>query len=298
MREHVRRVVVAVAVVALLTAACGGGTDGLGDQPAAVVESWRLVSLDVAGQPVQIARPLFLDVTEDGFRAATTCNSVSGQYGGELMTTAMLCLGTANDVERFMVQALRIEPSRDDNTLVFDDGEVRLVYEAFTDPGPTDLFAVLGDSEANVDESMLPSEQATGTVAPDFETLVPLASPSAEVDLFLAQFDDQVCLVYGTARAMDKYCAEPRLAAEVSRAIDIPIYGPPSLRVALIPDAFGSAVSELTSLGSYSANVLIVRADAPEGTVLLTDDQGNTLQLVIPPPWTDRINASSTLPAP
>ena len=212
------------------------------------------------------------------------------------MTTSMACPDAATDGERYMTEAFRTEPSEGGGQLVFDDGNVRLVYEAFTDPQPADLFAVLGDPNASVDESMLPSEQATGTVPPDFEALVPVPSPSSDVDLFVAEFNGNICLVYGTATAIDKHCDAPRYAVAISYAIDIPIYEPPIIRVALIPDRFGPAVAARPDLGRYDSNILTVRADVPDGRHVLTDDEGNSLRLVIPPPWIDPMAASRTDP--
>jgi hypothetical protein len=148
----------------------------------------------------------------------------------------------------------------------------------------------------SVDESALPSEQATGTVPPEFEALVPVPSPSSDVDLFLAAFGGNVCIVYGTAASMDKYCNAPRFAEASSHAIDIPIYEPPIMRVALIPDRFGAAAAARPDLGTYESNILTVRTDAPEGQHVLTDDEGETLLLVIPPPWIDPMAASRTDP--
>ncbi len=112
-----------------------------------------------------------------------------------------------------MSQAYENEPTRDGDQLVFDDGSVRLVYKAFTDPQPAELFAVLGDPSLSVDESQLPPENVTGSVPPDFKSLVPLPSPSNDVDLFLGTIDGNVCIVYGTHDAMDKWCDSARLVA-------------------------------------------------------------------------------------
>ena len=70
----------------------------------------------------------------------------------------------------------------------------------------------------------------------------------------------------------------------------------PILRVALIPDRFGPAAAARPDLGTYASNILIVNADVPPGNETLTDDQGNTLTLVVPPPWTDPMAASRTVP--
>jgi hypothetical protein len=131
---------------------------------------------------------------------------------------------------------------------------------------------------------------------PDLEALVPIPSPSSDIDLFLAQFDGNVCLVYGTATAMDKFCEAPRVAAAASTAFDIPIYGQPIARVALVPDDFAPAAAARPELGAYDSNILILRADAPVGKHTLTDDEGNTLMLLVPPPWTDPMAASRTDP--
>ena len=64
----------------------------------------------------------------------------------------------------------------------------------------------------------------------------------------------------------------------------------------MVPDRFGPAAAGRPDLGRYESNVLIVRADVPEGKHTLTDDEGNTLLLLIPPPWTDPMAASRTDP--
>ena len=208
----------------------------------------------------------------------------------------MLCPDAGMLGERYFSQALQVEPTEQSGQLIFDDGHVRLVYQAFVEPLLTDLFAVLGDPNASVDEAMLPSEQATGTVPPDFDALVPIPSPSNEIDLFLADLDGNPCLVYGTAHTMDEFCNPLRTAAEISPVTDIPIYEQPIMRVALIPDGFGSAAAARPDLGTYESNILIVDADVPPGNHTLTDNQGKTFMLVVPPPWTDPTAASRTVP--
>lgn len=304
-----RAAVLAVAVT-ILAAGCGD-PESVSGQPLTttvpgslaedvalptVTSSWRFVSLDVDGEAVAIEQPLFLDVTDDGFNAGTTCNSVTGQFGGELIMTAMGCPGLPAEVQNYMVQALRTTPTMDSEQLAFDDGDVRLVYEAYTQPLPTDLFAVLGDPSASVDETALPAEQATGTVPPDFDTLVPVPSPSSDVDLFLAEVGGNVCLVYGTATSLNQNCQSPRYAEISSYAVDIPIYEAPIVRVALIPDRFGAAAAARPDLGAYESNIFIVSGEAPEGRHVLTDDHGDTMALIIPPPWVDPMAASRTVP--
>jgi hypothetical protein len=165
-------------------------------------------------------------------------------------------------------------------------------------PTPEDLFAVLGDPTASVDESALPPESVTGSVPPDYAALVPLASPSDEIDLFLGRLDGDICIVYGTASTMDKWCTEPRFAATRAPAVDLPIYGPPLVRVALIPDRFAAAAAARSDLGTYETNLLVVTDSAPAGRYVLTDDTGEELDLVIPPPWVDPMAASTSLPTP
>ena len=131
-----------VATVAMLAfTACGRADEAASGVPLPTVESsavraepgllgtWRFESLEVDGVPFTIDRQLFLDITVDGFRAETTCNAVSGPLGGEISTTLMVCgTAAATDGERFMSQALRNQPVQSDDQLVFDDGNVRLVY--------------------------------------------------------------------------------------------------------------------------------------------------------------------------
>jgi heat shock protein HslJ len=292
----VRPTVVVAAALIVLLVGCGEEARSGEPRAASPISSWRFTSLEVDGEPVAVDKPLFLDITDDGFQASTTCNSIGGHFGGELWMTAMGCPSRANEIERYFAQALRVEPTEQGDQLVFDDGHIRLVYESFVDPLPADLFAVLGDADASVDESKLPPEQATGTVPPVFEALVPIPSPSTDIDLFLADLDGNICLVYGTATAIDKFCQAPRAAAEISYATDIPFFEQPTLRLALIPDRFASAAAERPDLGKYSANILIVGADAPQGTHTLADAEGNTFRLVVPSPWTDPMAASRTDP--
>jgi heat shock protein HslJ len=137
-------VVVAAALIVLLV---GCAEDARSGEPvaAAPISSWRFTSLEVDGQPVAVDKPLFLDITDDGFEASTTCNSIGGQFGDELWMTAMGCPSRANEIERYFAQALHVEPTEQGDQLVFDDRHVRLVYEAFVDPLPADLFAVVPD---------------------------------------------------------------------------------------------------------------------------------------------------------
>ncbi len=201
--------------------ASGCGRDG------AVSEgTWRVVSLNVGGEPFEIEQPLFMDITAGGFNAATTCNWQSGEFDGDIMSTAMSCGDEAAMAgETYMRQAFDRKPTERDGQLIFENGNVQLVYERYDVPSPEDLFAVLGDPTASVHESALPPEAATGSVPPDYTALVPVASPSSEIELFIGQLDYRICIVYGTATAMDKWCAEPRFAATQAMAVDLPIYG-------------------------------------------------------------------------
>lgn len=113
--------------------------------------------------------------------------------------TAMFCGNPAGSTERLMVQALGTEPVDDGDRLVFDDGEVRLVYETFREPSAADLFAILGNPTAAVDEGALPSAETTGSVPPEFEMLAELPSPSPDVELWIGVLDGSICLVHGTA---------------------------------------------------------------------------------------------------
>ena len=255
--------------------------------------------MEVGGEAFQVGQPLFLDITEDGFRAATTCNWASGNFGDGVVTTDMGCLDeSATAGEGYMVQAFRVGPVEQDDQLVFDDGTVRLVYESFTDPTPSELFAVLGDPSRGVDASALPSEEVTGTVPPYFDTLVPMPSPSSEVDLFLSVFKGHVCVVYGTATALDKWCHEPRFAAERSLVTNIPIYGAPLFRIALIPDSFAIGLTDRADLGTYSDNLLIVSDTAPAGSHSISNETGETFTIVIPPqPATTSPTTSSAAPS-
>lgn len=49
--------------------------------------------LRVDGRAFPVDGPLFLDITVEGVSAMTTCNTVSGQFGGEHTSTAMGCPG-------------------------------------------------------------------------------------------------------------------------------------------------------------------------------------------------------------
>ncbi|MAT04665.1 MAG: hypothetical protein CL424_06450 [Acidimicrobiaceae bacterium] len=270
---------------------------GCGADDAALEGTWRVASLQVDDQPFEIGQPLFMDITANGFNAATTCNWQSGEFGGEIMSTLMGCVGgNAAEGETYMRQAFDSKPTERDGQLVFENGDVRLVYERYDVPAPADLFAALGDPATSVGESELPAESATGSVPPNFTALVPVTSPSGEIDLFLGQLDDHICIVYGTATAMDKWCTEPRLAATQARAVDLPIYSQPLVRVALIPDRFAAAAAARTDLGSYETNVLTVNSDAPAGRYVLMADMGEELAVVIPPPWVDPMTASTSLP--
>lgn len=283
----------ALPIAAIVVASGCGGADEVSPG------TWRLVSLTVDGEPFEIDRPLFMDITEDGFRAATTCNWQSGQFGGQIMSTLMACGDeTATAGETYMREAFNRNPVERDGQLVFDSDNVRLVYAAFDVPRPEELFAALGDPSLSVDESELPSEQATGSVPPNYESLVPVASPTGEIEMFLGQLGGNICVVYATATAMDKSCAEPRFAATIGVVVNIPIYGEPQLRVALIPDRFASAAAARPDLGSYESNILIVRDDAPAGRHVLRDESGAELPLVIPEPSVDPRTASTSLPDP
>lgn len=256
---------------------------GCGADDAASEGTWRVVSLEVDGDPFEIEQPLFMDITADGFHAATTCNWQSGEFGGEFMSTLMGCPGDAAAGEAYMRQAFNSKPTERDGQLVFKNGNIRLVYERYNVPAADDLFTILSDPTASVDESELPPESATGSVPPDYAALVPVASPSGEIDLFLGQLDDNICIVYGTASAMDKWCTEPRFAATQVLAVDLPIYSQPLVRVALIPDRFAAAAAR-TDLGNYESNLLIVNDDAPAGRHVLMDDTGAELAIINPPP--------------
>lgn len=280
----------------LLLVAAVALVSGCGGDDAAREGTWRVVSLQVDDEPFEIEQPLYMDITADGFNAATTCNWQSGEFGGDIMSTLMDCPGDAAAGETYMRHAFDSKPTERNGQLVFDDGDLQLIYERYDVPSPEDLFAVLGDPTSSVDESKLPPESATGSIPPDYSSLIPVASPSSEIELFLGQLGDGICIVYGTATAMDKWCTEPRFAATQTAATDIPIDGQPLLRVAIIPDRFAAAAAARTDLGSYESNILFVNDHAPAGRYVLVDDSGAELAVVNPPPWVDPMAASTSLP--
>ncbi len=62
-----------------------------GSRSASSDGTWRFKSLHVDGEQVPIEQPLFMDISNDGFSASTTCNTVSGDFGSDIMTTLVLC---------------------------------------------------------------------------------------------------------------------------------------------------------------------------------------------------------------
>jgi hypothetical protein len=128
----------------LLPVVAAGLASGCGGDDASLEGTWRFVSLQVDGEPFEIDQPLFMDITADGFYAATTCNWQSGEFGGDVMSTAMGCGDEAAAAgEAYMRQAFDRKPIERDGQLVLENGDVRLVYEAYDVPAPDDLFAVL-----------------------------------------------------------------------------------------------------------------------------------------------------------
>ena len=290
-------------VVVLLLVAAGCGDDEPAarspepipgaDTSSSAIGDWKFVSLEVDGRPIEILRPLSLGITDSGFRASTTCNSVSGELGvGVVEMTAMGCDGSAGTNEGHMIAAFDVDPGVDGDRLVFDTGNVRLVYERITEPEPepAELYAVLADDDALVDPSVLPSEQVTGSVPPDVDRLVRLPSPDPAVELFLALFQGKACVVDVAGPTIDQTCP----GAEYASAFDVPRYEQPIVRIALIPDRFAAAVSTRNDLGTLDGNVLAVSSDAPVGEHVLFDDEGERFVLVIPPPWIDPMAAAST----
>jgi heat shock protein HslJ len=98
-----------------IASACGA-TEGPGAASKSL-GSWRLVSFAVDGQEFPVDGRLFLEITDEGFSAMTTCNAISGQFVGELMSTAMGCPGARADGERYMSQAVRTVPNVDDDQM-------------------------------------------------------------------------------------------------------------------------------------------------------------------------------------
>jgi hypothetical protein len=266
-------VVTSLGLTALL-AACG-------DESAP--ETWRLVTFEVAGDLRPIDEPLFLEVDGDGFAAETPCNTVRGEFGGPLASTAMACDPGRTESEALMTQAFADEPVEIDGRLVFVEGDVRLIYESFVEPVTFDLIAVLGDERRSVDASALPPESATGTVPPDYDALIPVASPVPTIDLFLASLDGRPCVVYGTETSIGSACTGPRELSFRTRTVNVPQDDPSYLRVAIIPDDFG-AVADRSGLGTYDTNLLIVADAVPAGTQVLTNTAGNTLAVMIGEP--------------
>ncbi len=269
------RLALALVIVAVAVGACGGESfEG----------TWRLVSFEVDGEPFPTEGPLFLEVGGDGFRAETPCNSVGGEFGGPLSATRMACVGElAMEGEALMTQALGSEPVEIDGRLVFVGGDVRLIYEPFTDPSATDMIAVLGDERRTVDTSALPPASATGTVPPDYDVLIPVPSPVPTIDLFLGSLDGMPCVVYGTESSVGSACSSPRELAFRTRAVNVPANDPSYLRVAIVPDDFADAAA-LSGLGTYETNLLVVADDVPAGNQVIANTAGNELTVLIGEP--------------
>lgn len=281
-RHRRRSTTTFVAALVALVGACGDGS---------VEGTWRLASFEVAGEPVAFDGPLFLDVNGDGFRAETTCNRLEGEFGGEIASTAMGCSEPAHEGERRMTEALADGPVEVDGRLVFVGGDVTLIYEPFTDPDPEQLVSVLADERRDVDESALPPASVTGSVPPDYAALVPMRSPSPDIDLFVGSLDDGICVVVAAESRVGTSCSSTRDLAFETEAVRLPAGDAAGVRVALVPDRFAQPAAR-SELGTFDGNLLVIAEDVPAGSHVLTNTAEETLRLEIvdppidPPPTT------------
>lgn len=140
MSNPIARTAVAVALLALFVAACGGSSassrppDAVAGWPATLAgTNWGVVS--VAGQPSVPASTPFIGFTADRAQGTGGCNQFGGGYTydpttgtlklGELMMTLMGCIGPQGDFESVFVGALQ-GPLQVSQTA---DGSGNLVFE-------------------------------------------------------------------------------------------------------------------------------------------------------------------------
>lgn len=122
-RAHIARTTLAIAIVALLVAACGGSSSSASPLsvtppccPATLAgTNWGVVS--VAGQPSIPASIPFIGFTADRVQGTGGCNQFGGGYIydpttgtltlGELMMTLIGCIGPQGDFETIFFAALQ-----------------------------------------------------------------------------------------------------------------------------------------------------------------------------------------------
>ena len=142
MRPTVARTTVAVALVALLVAACGGSSGSAspsGVTPPATLAgtNWGVVS--VGGRPSVPASTPFIGFTADRAQGTGGCNQFGGSYTydpttgtlvfGDLMMTLIGCLGPQGDFETVLFAALQgpLQVTQTPDDLLFDGPKGRIV---------------------------------------------------------------------------------------------------------------------------------------------------------------------------
>jgi heat shock protein HslJ len=140
----IARTALAVALIALLVAACGGSSetsrppDAVAGWPATLAgTNWGVVS--VAGQPSVPASTPFIGFTPDRAQGTGGCNQFGGGYTydpatgmltvGELMMTLMGCVGPQGDFETVFLGALQgpQHVTQTTDNLFFDGPKGRIV---------------------------------------------------------------------------------------------------------------------------------------------------------------------------
>jgi heat shock protein HslJ len=146
-RTTVARTAVAVALIALVVAACGGSSassrppDAVAGWPATLAgTNWGVVS--VAGQPSVPASTPFIGFTADRAQGTGGCNQFGGSYTydpttgtlkfGELMMTLMGCIGPQGDFETVFFAALQgsqqvTQTADGSGNLIFEGPKGRIV---------------------------------------------------------------------------------------------------------------------------------------------------------------------------
>jgi heat shock protein HslJ len=146
-RTPIARTAVAVALIAMLVAACGGSSDSA--RPPDVVAGWPATLagtnrgvVSVVGQPSVPASTPFIGFTADRTQGTGGCNQFGGSYRydpatgtltfGEKVMTAMGCVGPQGDFERVFFAALQgpqhvIQTADGSGDILFEGPKGRIV---------------------------------------------------------------------------------------------------------------------------------------------------------------------------
>ena len=266
-----------VVALALLATSCGNGV-GTGDS--VPDGQWELVRLDYDGRSYD--EPLILSSNDQLFGGRGACNSFGQQPNGDIVQTAAGCGDERERIDEALIDAVRGRRQIDENTLILNGSFATAVLRSIVLPTPEELFSILATDAPDVDPATVLFDEEAGGPPTDWDRMIRIESNVELAQFFIGANGQSVCLHIGLETERVTGGSTCRQVQDVrSEAISMVVgYPEPSVRAALIPDAFltEANIALLEPFGALYENLYVV--DPSQAVQLTLDDSdGNAYNL-------------------